>query len=401
MQLSIPNLAMQLQTKIEMNEAASAGPSRLADANARPDIESRALAANGRLAFLDLARGLALMGMIYMHFVPAESDLTAGRLANIWTSSSDFLAGKSAALFCVLAGVAWEIQSRRNAQRGASGWYFIRRATALAAIGVALHVLCWPTEVLVPLAVMMLVTVWIRSLGTGAVACSAVVTLLFTPFVPLLFGDYLSNDWNADGGHLADTTVGWATLRALLIDGNYPLVPWLAYPLVGLLLAKQFRTPGAMQRWFIWSVPAYIVGQMYILLARQAGDAPDPAASVWTSLCAATAEPMSLWFAATSGSCAVAIISGLGWLMSKRTSPRWMAMLERFGQASLTHYLLHICVLYQPMKWIIGNDEWSAATGAMAFAAYIVVAIPLSAWWFTRFARGPVEWLLARASGRT
>lgn len=390
-----------------MDEAAPAGPSSLADANARPQVESRAFAASGRLAFLDLARGLALMGMIYMHFVPAESEATAGRLANIWTSVSDFLAGKSAALFCVLAGVAWEIQSRRNGQigtsgvSGVSGWYFIRRAAALAAVGIALHVLCWPTEVLVPLAVMMLVTVWLRSLGTGAVACAAVVTLLFTPFVPVLFGEYLSNDWNADGGHLADTTVGWATLRALLIDGNYPLVPWLAYPLVGLLLAKQLRTPGAVRRWFLWSVLAYIVGQAYVLLAREAVDDSGLAAAVWTSVCAATAEPMSLWFAATSGSCAVAIISGLGWLMSKRTSPRWMEMLERFGQASLTHYLLHICVLYQAMKWVIGNDEWSAATGVMAFAGYVLVAVPLTAVWFTRFARGPVEALWARAAGRT
>jgi len=178
------------------------------------------------------------------------------------------------------------------------------------------------------------------------------------------------------------------------------LVPWLAYPLVGLLLAKQLRTPGAVRRWFLWSVLAYIVGQAYVLLAREAVDDSGLAAAVWTSVCAATAEPMSLWFAATSGSCAVAIISGLGWLMSKRTSPRWMEMLERFGQASLTHYLLHICVLYQAMKWVIGNDEWSAATGVMAFAGYVLVAVPLTAVWFTRFARGPVEALWARAAGR-
>ena len=123
-------------------------------AAAPPDAMDRQAAAAGfrreRYVSLDLARGLAVVGMIYMHLVPTEGAITgAGR---VWTGMARRLEGKSAALFCVLAGMTWEIQARRAGSSPGFPRYVARRALGLAAAGALFHAMVWPTEILLPLA---------------------------------------------------------------------------------------------------------------------------------------------------------------------------------------------------------------------------------------------------------
>jgi uncharacterized protein len=67
-----------------------------------------------------------------------------------------------------------------------------------------------------------------------------------------------------------------------------------------------------------------------------------------------------------------------------------------FGRMALTNYLMHsiICVVLSygfGLWWRVG------ASRALAIAAaIIVVQIPLSAWWLSRFRFGPIEWIWRR-----
>jgi uncharacterized protein len=68
------------------------------------------------------------------------------------------------------------------------------------------------------------------------------------------------------------------------------------------------------------------------------------------------------------------------------------------GRMALTNYLMHsiICVM---LSYGFGLGLWwrIGASTAMAIAAGIVVLqIPLSAWWLSRFRFGPVEWIWRR-----
>ena len=65
---------------------------------------------------------------------------------------------------------------------------------------------------------------------------------------------------------------------------------------------------------------------------------------------------------------------------------------------ALTNYLMHsvICVA---LSYGFGLGLWwrIGASRAMAIAAaIIIVQIPLSAWWFSRFRFGPIEWIWRR-----
>ena len=84
----------------------------------------------------------------------------------------------------------------------------------------------------------------------------------------------------------------------------------------------------------------------------------------------------------TTGSWAIAIISGVSWLQSAicpsdSIAPvRWLSL---FGRASFTHYVLHLCLVYTPMKLLLGHEEWSVPIGLWAFAGYVTIATPLTA----------------------
>src|SRR6266550_1785459 len=77
---------------------------------------------------------------------------------------------------------------------------------------------------------------------------------------------------------------------------------------------------------------------------------------------------------------------------------RLVTVFAPLGRMALTNYLMHsiICVTLSygfglALWWRIG----AAQTMAIA-AAIIVLQIPLSAWWLSRFRFGPVEWIWRR-----
>lgn len=99
---------------------------------------------NKRLDGLDLARGLAMLGMLMVNFrlamgVEAGADMALGRL---------FLAleGRSAATFVVLAGMGLVLGTRRLAAQAARR-QIIRRALFLGLLGL-LNALAFPPDIL-------------------------------------------------------------------------------------------------------------------------------------------------------------------------------------------------------------------------------------------------------------
>jgi uncharacterized membrane protein YeiB len=115
---------------------------------------------------------------------------------------------------------------------------------------------------------------------------------------------------------------------------------------------------------------------------------------------AATWQPTSVPFALQITAYAVAAIAGLSWWRAARGLPAWTASLVAFGRASLTHYLLHVVAVFVPLRLAWPDEDWPFAVGFAAALGYLALAVPLSVVWFRRFRRGPIEGVLAWASGR-
>ncbi|WP_395139128.1 heparan-alpha-glucosaminide N-acetyltransferase domain-containing protein [Armatimonas sp.] len=316
-----------------------------------------------RLPALDVARGIAVLGMIYLHLVGSQ-------LANI-------LEGRAAALFFLLAGMAWALQARHTPHP----MKLARRALTLAVFGALFHRFVWPTEVLVPLALMMVLSILLWRAGQRTVWSVLVLILAVTPLVQAHLTHFVTTDWLDDGGHLADHGPGWATLRALVFDGNYPILPWLALPLLGVIaVAGAGPTTERARRCFWGALVVTVITQL-------PGERLGP--TTWI--------PTTLPFLLRIGSSAATVIAGLLWWDGARGLPKITQLLARLGQASLTHYVLHLVAVFAPLRLFYPDEDWPVHLGLWAFFGYVLLALPLTTLWFRHFSRGPLESLWARA----
>jgi len=350
-----------------------------------------------RLPALDAARGLAVLGMVYVHLVPS----TGAGLAAAPAWLAQVLEGKPAALFCLLAGMAWAIQAQRTTAAGRIWPSLLRRALALALLGIPFGLLVWPTEVLSPLAVMLLCLLPLLRRGPAPLLRLLGAVLLLTPLAAVWFGDLVAEDWREDGTPRVWSAFGWVTLRYYLFDGNYPLLPWLALPLLGAAMVHA----GCLRRERLWAWGGLALAAMLPLQVAclALGAAPEHASELGALLqpqLAFTWVPTSLPFLLLAGSAAVAVVASLLHCQIGNGVPRWLRPVALLGRMSLTHYLLHIAVLFPLLRLRWPGEDWPMTVGLMAFAGYVGLALPMTWLWFRFWRRGPAEALLGAASGR-
>lgn len=189
----------------------------------------------GRLVGLDVARCLALLGMVATHVLDERTstgDLTFGQ----WLAG-----GRASALFAVLAGVSLALMTRvplRGAPLARRTAAIAARALLIAVIGLVLGGLETGLAIILTYyGVLFLLGLPFTLLGARALAALAVVWVVAAPVAsyvvrPMLPPRGYENpvfDQLADPGQLASE---------LLFTGYYPVVPWLAYLLAGLAIGR-------------------------------------------------------------------------------------------------------------------------------------------------------------------
>jgi uncharacterized membrane protein len=196
-----------------------------------------------RLVGLDVARCLALLGMVATHVLDERSpDGTVAPLQ--WLAG-----GRASALFAVLAGVSLALMTgRREPVRGgvrvrpSAG--LALRALLIAAIGLALGGMQSGIAVILTYyGVLFLAGLPFLGLRTRALAVLATLWVVAAPVLSHLARPALPERGTASPtvAQLADP---WQLGTELLLTGYYPVVPWLAYLLVGIALGRaDLRSP--------------------------------------------------------------------------------------------------------------------------------------------------------------
>jgi uncharacterized membrane protein YeiB len=361
--------------------------------NSTRPARASADASSTRFDVLDLVRGLAILGMLGSHLVGTEGGATP--LERGVTSLLAGIEPTVGALFCVVAGMSWSIQAERVRVTPQFRRYLAGRALALGVFGVFFHVLFWQTEILVPFAMMMALSLIVLGAGPRATALALLLFLAVTPVVERLVATYAETDWLANGLHAADRTVGWVTLRYLLVDGNYPLISWMAFPLMGMLFWQTARRRTRTLAWFFGSSVVAVVAYAIAARTAPAGGAEEVrrwVARGWT--------PTSAIFLLTAGGGALTVVSALLWRWGTAAMPRVTRPLVLFGRASLSHYVLHILIAYSVLRLQYPEEDWVPRTGLWAMLTYLAIGVPFTVFWFRHHTHGPLETLWARTSRR-
>lgn len=364
----------------------------------------------GRLVGLDVARCLALLGMMATHVVgkrTPDGDLT-------WAYA--LAGGRASALFAVLAGVSLALMSGRTEPgsiRGGERWSvaagLAARAALIALIGLALGgldsglaVILTYYGVLFALGIPFLV-LRARSLAllaAGWLVAAPALSHLSRPRLP-------ERGW--DSPRFADLAEPGQLLSELLVTGYYPVLPWLAYLLAGMAIGRtDLRNPrvGALlagggaglavagfglSRWFtaqagVRDALGFRGRDHDELLDRLSdglsGTPPPDGAWHWLLVVAPhSATPFDL--AHTIG-CAAAVVGGCLLLvaLASRATERVLAVLFGAGTMTLTLYSLHV-VMRTPVVW---PDE---EPGALVW--HVLVVLGIGALTVTLGRRGPLE----------
>lgn len=193
--------------------------------------------AAARLVGLDVARALALLGMMAVHLLPPATPTGE----QTWVD--DLAAGRASALFAVLAGVAIALMTgRRTPLRGGDR---LRASQGLAAraLLVALIGLALATEgtglaiILTYYGVLFLLAIPFVGLRATWLALLAAAWLVVVPLASHLLRPELPQRRYGNPTFEQLEQPG-LLLSELLFTGYYPAVPWLAYVFAGMAVGR-------------------------------------------------------------------------------------------------------------------------------------------------------------------
>jgi uncharacterized membrane protein len=369
------------------------------------DTSQESSAVGGRLSGVDAARGIALLGMMSVHILPAIDE--TGQTSTTYLVAS----GRASALFAVLAGVGLALATGgahpyRGRRMLATRSGLIARASLLALLGLTLGAVHTPVAIiLVYYALLFVCAVPFLSLGARALAPLAVGWALLAPALNHVVRLSLdeSGGGNPTFGSLAEPGV---LITELVLTGYYPVLPWMAYLLTGLAVGRlALGSPRVAAGLLVGGASLAILAKVvsWTLLYPLGGidrivSSPAVERRLSTSL-GGTTPTTSWWWLAVSGphsgtpldllhtiGTALGVLGAC--LLIVRVAAPLLTPLVAAGGMTLTLYSTHVVAL-----GLAGND----ADDAALLIAHVIVALAFAFTWRAYHRRGPLEVVISAA----
>ncbi len=277
--------------------------------------------------------------------------------------------GAAAPLFVTLAGVGVALgAARRPLDR-----FSVRRGVWLVGFGVALNLLVpswfsWGSfYILHLLGVWLMLAPWVSRLSDKLVALSGACVLAGSVVGQIL----LETPIKLQNERMADLSLQGGVIRLALLEGQFPLLPWLAVACFGLVGGRMVSR-GEFRRIFKWAGALSLVGVAARLPA--VFDARAPHELPWRAVCRTSFFPMSVLYALLLSAVSLALLASFLWVWNRR-GERYLRWLVPFGRTSLSLLVLHIVVFRQCTL-----DWGMRSTLSPGLASLLIVGF-LTLWW--------------------
>ncbi len=371
----------------------------------------------GRLVGVDVARALALLGMVVAHTVD-ELDPSAPGGVDPWFQ---LVSGRSAALFAVLAGVSIALLTRDAPPRdvGRSTAYrpqVATRALLVACVGLVLGGL--DTDVAVILTsygLLFLMAVPVLDWRPRGLALLALGWGLLGPVLSLLVRPHLPDPSYAVPSVLSLTDPVGLALE-LLVTGYYPVLTWGTYLFAGLAVGRlDLRSPRVASALMVGGALLAAAGlglsaavtrvptvreALLATSSQQDWAALDtmlrrgmfgthPTEPAWWLLVWSPHSGSIVSLAHTTGT--ALLVTGACLLLTghlRGRGRRAVAVAFGAGTMTLTLYAVHVAALSAPESWTLAHSTTAHLLGLLGLGALFVAAR----------SRGPLEILVAEVS---
>ncbi len=357
-----------------------------------------------RIQSLDILRGIALLGMLVVHF-HQRSTAPGGLDELVRTLIWRLVESKSHGTFALLFGAGFAIQLRRAEARGTpfAGLY-LRRLAVLALFGFAAHAF-FGFNVLLGYALWGVPLLLVRQWSTPKLLATAVLSAASVALYHLANTVYLLNSSGPDSVALAaqaqqaQAAAVNGALHAAEAEASYTVVlaarlrhmAWfyaqpffflpgatLALFIVGLLLVRHRvfeharAHQGLLTTMVVFGVVSWLAGNWLLPLAGLGG--------------MGLVRDQWLTFSYVAGALLL--------LAYKPLVSVHMRGFANAGRMALTNYLIQIAALDLLFSgYALGLGEIRPVVGAAAALAFFATEAVFSSLWLRQFRFGPAEWL--------
>jgi len=353
---------------------------------------------SARIHAFDLARALAICAMILENY---KVDMLGQRQEPhllVWLAG--LTDGRSAPLFVLLAGVGISLfvgRSRASSSpddiRAARKVLLVRSLFFFAVSDLFIRV--WPMDILHFFAAYFFLAAvfFLGASGRTLLWSAAGITVVSTVEMAWRGESYFE--------HLDYSTfMGWA--RDTFLDGIHPVLPWLAFVLVGMWLGRlDLRDRVLRQRLLLGAIVTATLAEVasVALCHLSVSGIADLTPARFPHLFTTRLSPPGPLYVISASATAIAAIVICFALVERFPRNVVVRSLVAAGQLSLTLYIGHAVVGAGALYALGRLDDHSIWFVLAYWLGYFVLSVAFATWWRGRYALGPVEWVMRAVSG--
>ena len=365
---------------------------------------------NKRIAGYDLARSLAVFGLVVVTFSAGVEKSDYGQGYFIQGLLHSFMQGGAVATFLVLGGVGISLLTQRvRATNDAHGIAdnrkrLIRRAAFLLVIGICCN-LIWHASFLCSYSICIIIGALLLTVSNRWLwLLASVFVAIYVGFIDLIHAHFDYHEVIRNWQTLRDRnfwTVEGMVFR-LYLNGFHTILSWTVFLLIGVWLGRQDMRYSRLRRdVFLGGIVVALVAQcilwMWILDVPQLPDSFYPT-SIWGESRENGMILIFLLFPFAMCGGAAAIIGGSLTLTATYPDAKWPRPFIATGQLALTLYVAHLIIGGGVQKLLEALDKTLPfAIGSAVI--FCICAVIFSYFWRKRFERGPLEWGIRRITG--
>jgi uncharacterized protein len=354
-----------------------------------------------RIIGIDVARALAIFGMIIVNF-----KVVFGENGQPWVKFiASIFDGKAAATFVVLAGVGLAlmtnsaIQQKDNAKLKIAQVRIAKRALFLFILGIS-YIIIWPADILHCYGVYMAIILLLLPCKEKTILIAGICIIVVYPIL-MLFLNY-ETGWNFDTLDYHDFWTVKGFVRNLFFNGFHPVLPWTAFMLFGYWFGKQdLHNHKFVKKMFRISSIVFISIQTLSYLSFSILSAlSHPNTNELVELLGTKPMPPLPIYMFNGIAIAFTIISACI-LVAKRFDNNFIIdALNKTGQLALTFYVAHIIIGMGIIEAINPSTmgRYSIEFSVIYAAGFSLLCILFAVIWRKYQKFGPLEWVMRKVT---
>ncbi len=354
-----------------------------------------------RIKGLDVARALAIIGMIIVNF----KIVFGNEGSSLFQNFGHLFEGKASATFVVLAGIGLALMTNRTIRSNdkteirKSLISIAKRAAFLFLIGLAYTPL-WIADILHFYGVYMFITLLFIPIRKHWALITSILLIAIYPVMMMLVS--YDTSWDFNTFEYADFWTINGFIRNLFYNGFHPVIPWVSFMLIGLWFGKHdLHDKRFIKKTVIISMLVFIITLIIskgLIIFISQGNATT-ATELKQILGTSPMPPLPIYMISGS-SFALFIISICVLIVEKFKNNFILVALSKTGKLALTFYVAHVIVGMGIMFVFIPEKigKLSIEFSIIYSIVFGLLCVIFANFWLKNKQIGPLEWIIRKVT---